>query len=399
MEANPTHTFSEHGKYLVKLTAFGAGGQHTVTKNVTITTHTFIRTYDGEAYNHYGSSISQTNDGGYMMFGNRTSKNFYLVKADNLGNPVWQKAYSPDSEGRSAQQTTDGGFILFGTGFYTSSLSDLFLVKTDADGNAVWKKYYGGPNSEYGNSVQQTTDGGYILAGVEDFGLHGYKLHHIKTDNLGNIQWEKTFSLNKNLNFYTFTVKQTTDGGYVLFGTNDQANSGNRDFYLIKTDALGNLLWEKYYGGTGNEEGRCIQQTTDGGYILVGSTDSEGAGLQDIMLLKLDNVGNFVWKKIFGGAKLDSGISVQQTKDGGYILSGSTNGFVPPYHYVDAYMLKTDNAGNFEWRETFGGDYIDSHGYAIQTSDGGFGLLFSTLNEAENFEFELVKTDKYGKVQ
>lgn len=153
--------------------------------------------------------------------------------------------------------------------------------------------------------------------------------------------WEKTFGDN-GIKEYGNSVKQTTDGGYILLGTAGHANTEEKDFYLIKTDELGNKLWEKNYGGTGNDEGAAILQTTDGGYIIVGHTDSEGAGLQDIMLLKTDNGGNLVWKKIFGGTGIDLASSVQQTTDGGYIISGTTEGFTPPIHLADAYMLKTD---------------------------------------------------------
>ena len=197
----------------------------------------------------------------------------------------------------SVQQTTDGGYILAG---YTASFGagsiDAWLIKTDADGNKVWDKTFGGSGDDIAYAVQQTSDGGYILAGYTWLLGAWYDAWLIKTDANGNKVWDKTFGGRRS--DFAYAVQQTSDGGYILAGwTAGSYFVGNPYAWLIKTDANGNKVWDRTfggraYGGSSQEIANSVQQTSDGGYILAGSTYSIGAGDGDAWLIKTDANGN-----------------------------------------------------------------------------------------------------------
>jgi hypothetical protein len=192
-------------------------------------------------------------------------------------------------------------------------------------------------------------------------------------------------------------VQQTTDGGYIVAGGTSSIGAGNSDVYLIKTDANGNTLWTKTFGGTGDEYAYAVQQTTDGGYIVAGDTNSFGAGNRDWYLIKTDANGNTLWTKTFGGTAVDYATAVQQTMDGGYIVAGITNSFGAGN--ADAYLIKADTNGNTLWTKTFGGTDYDT-AYAVrQTADGGYIVAGGTVSfGAGTGDMYLIKTDASGNV-
>ena len=333
-----------------------------------------------------GYCVHQTTDGGYIISGYTRSygasgHNMWLIKTDSLGNELWNKTFggSNDDEAESVQQTTDGGYILAGwTKSYGAGMKDLWLVKTDSLGNEQWNKVFGGTQDDGGTSVQQTTDGGYIVAGyTSSSGAGSVDVWLIKTDDLGNPTWTKTHGGSSTDGAYC--VDQTTDGGYVLTGWTMSYGPGPLfNVWLVKTDNLGNQQWNKVFGGADADQGRGVSQTADGGYIITGYTDSYGAGLYDLLLIKTDTSGNEQWTKTFGGTGRDYGYSVQQTYSGGYIVAGYTLSYGAGGD--DVWVVKTDSTGTKQWDETFGGTASDV-GYSVQqTTDGGYILTGHTLS-------------------
>ncbi len=219
----------------------------------------------------------------------------------------------------------------FGAGIY-----DVWILKLDANGNVVWQKTYGGADYDHAYSIQQTSDGGYIVAG-ETWSSWSFGAERngdawvLKLDANGNVQWQKRYG-GADSDIASF-IQQTSDGGYIVAGRTDYFGAGDFDFdvWVLKLDANGNVQWQKRYGGPGWDWASSIQQTSDGGYIVAGYTDSFGAGYFDVWVLKLDASGNVQWAKTYGGADYDHANSIQQTSDGGYIVAGETYSFGAGY--------------------------------------------------------------------
>ena len=342
-------------------------------------------------------SVQQTTDGGYILAGHTYSygaggSDVWLVKTDSNGNKQWSKTFggTGDDMAISVNQTADGGYILAGDTYsYGAGGGDFWLVKTDSNGNKQWSKTFGGAYADMPWAVQQTTDGGYILAGgTESYGAGGSDFWLVKTDSNGNKQWSKTFG-----GAYAdmpWAVQQTTDGGYILAGGTESYGAGGSDFWLVKTDSNGNKQWSKTFGGAYADMPWAVQQTTDGGYILAGGTESYGAGGSDFWLVKTDSNGNKQWSKTFGGAGNDVAASVQQTNDSGYILAGYKTSYDTGYQ--DVWLVKTDSNGNKQWSKTFGGAGNDVAASVQQTSDGGYILAGETESYgAGGDDFWLIK--------
>jgi hypothetical protein len=318
----------------------------------------------GGSLNDSGGIIELTIDGGYILSGfslsndgdvsgNHGGSDAWVVKLNSLGVIQWQKCLggSFNDVGSSIQQTTDGGYVLFG---HTQSnngdvsgnhgLTDLWVVKLNGLGVIQWQKCLGGSGYEEGNSIQQTTDGGYIMSGFTQ-------------SNNGDVSGH--------------------NGGYL-------------DVWVVKLNSLGVIQWQKCLGGSSSERSRFIQQTTDGGYILTGNTDSNNGdvsgnhGGTDIWVVKLTNLGVIQWQKCLGGSISDYVSSIKQTTDGGYVLGGltdSNNGDVSGNHGgTDAWVVKLNSLGVIQWQKCLGGSLNDVASSIQQTTDGGYILNGNTLS-------------------
>ncbi|MBJ12075.1 MAG: hypothetical protein CMG62_03215 [Candidatus Marinimicrobia bacterium] len=308
-------------------------------------------TFGGDA-NDRASLIQNTLDGGYIIVGTTSSygngsDDIWLVKTNEDGSEEWNKIFGEDGDetGSSVQQTNDGGYIVVGTIFSNNNTSDdVWLIKTDAEGNSIWSDAIGGPENDRGAFVQKTTDNGFIIVGTtSSYGNGSYDAWLIKTDSDGNVQWNKTYGGAGNDQGHS--VEQTDDEGYFIVGCFD-CESNESNMWLIKTNREGNEQWSQILGGNSYEWGRFGQQTDDGGYIVTGLTTSLGSGSSDAWLIRLNPQGEEIWDKTFGGVNGDGSSFVQETNDGGYILIGYTTSF--SNNGSDIWLIKTDSDGNTE---------------------------------------------------
>ena len=358
-------------------------------------------------------SIQQTIDGGYIVTGytgsnngdvsgNHSTQDAWVVKLDNTGSLSWQKALGGTAveDSTSIQQTIDGGYILAGFTFSNDGdvsgnhgTQDAWIVKLDNLGAISWQKTLGGTAYDRASSVQQTTDGGYIVAGYTSSndgdvsGNHGGgDVWVVKLTNLGAVSWQKT--LGGTSEDAARSIKQTDDGGYIVAGYTGSNNgdvSGNHgynDFWILKLDSVGTVSWQKALGGTNPDEAKSIEQTRDGGYIVAGYTNSVNGdvlgnhGLRDVWIVKLDILGGISWQKALGGTGSEEAFSIKGTTNDGFIVSGDTlsnDGDVSGNHGGgDVWIVKLDSDGAVSWQKTLGGTSSEN-GYGIQqTIDGGY---------------------------
>ena len=296
----------------------------------------------------------------------------------------------------SVQQTKDGGYILVGrTESYGSGDFDGWLIKTDSKGNELWSKTFGGRKFDEIRWLQQTKDGGYILSGfTKSYSSEDFDGWLIKTDDKGKEEWSRTFGGNENDQIVS--VQQTEDGGYILAGGTFTFNSGNEDGWLIRTDEKGREIWSKTFGGNEDDRIISVQQTKDGGYVLTGYTSSYGSGF-DGWLIKTNEKGKEEWSKTFGEIDIDYLISVEQTNDNGYVLAGYTTSLGAGE--LDAWLVKTDTKGNELWSKTFGDSRLNQIYSVNQTKDEGYILTGITYSINDIMQGWLIKTDKNGEKQ
>jgi hypothetical protein len=391
----------------------------------------FIKTLGGSK-NESGQSVIATQNGGYAIVGytqsidgdiiDKLDENFdyWILKYDTNDNLEWSKTFG-GSENESAFkgiQTNDGGFALIG---HSSSNNgdvsankgnyDFWVVKLDINGNLIWEKSHGFSGSDQGFGILQTSDNGYLINGTLDVSASNgggndknFKKHAggdywaIKLDASGNKEWR---------NYYggTFTdiaydAVETNNDGFLLVGSSDSndvdisANKGSYDFWVVKIDTLGNLVWEKSYGGTEIDEAHSISKTTDGNYLIIGDSRSNNQdisnnkGAADIWLVKISPEGNLLWDKSFGGSNFDAGRSSFPTRDGGFLITGSSrsqNGdFINNNGQNDAVIIKINSDGNIIWQKTVGGSQIDvTYGIAELNNGSIIAVGDTTSNDID----------------
>jgi len=353
------------------------------------------RTFGG-VQEDYAYSMVQTPDNGFALAGATYSfgaggADFWLVKTDSLGSVQWNKIYggTANDEAHSITRTSDGGYAILGTtDSFGAGGSDFWLVKTNSSGKMLWNKTYGGSSTDDAWSIKEVPGGNLVLAGwTASFGAGSGDFWLIKTDPNGNMLWNKTYGgpLLEIANF----VQQTSDGGYILFGSTYSFGAGSSDFWLVKTDAAGNEQWNKTYGGTTDDYGFSAVETLNG-YALAGSTSSYGAGVYDFWLIRTDQLGNAMWNKTYGGNAYDEAWSILQTANHDFILAGWTESFGAGSS--DCWLVETDELGNMQWNITWGGTNYDCAYSALQCSDENLVLTGATQSfGAGSTDFLLVK--------
>ncbi|OYU83494.1 MAG: hypothetical protein CFE24_11110 [Flavobacterium sp. BFFFF2] len=408
----------------------------------------------GGGLDDWAYCIKPTSDGGFISVGYTQSNNgdvsgnhlagatdIWVVKTDSSGVPQWKKALggSQYEQAFSVQQTTDGGYIIAGqTNSTDGDISgnhgglDAWIVKLNSDGSIGWKKCWGGNGQDFAKSVQQTTDGGYIVSGTTNstngdaVGQHGdYDCFMLKLDSDGNTAWQQV--LGGSGSDYSFAVIQDSDGGYVMagFGTatgngtlaelrNHFGAIGGTEFWIVKLNSSGTLVQQRLVNRNANFDGspnqiNSLQQTADGGYIIAGQSmyfnlGQSYYGNYDNIIVKLNADFSTLWNQRFGGASSDIPNSIQQTSDGGYIVAGysnSTNGDVTGNHTDnDAWMVRLNSSGTLLWQKSIGGTRDDYANSIIQTTDGGYLMAgYTKSNNGDvsgnhgGYDFWLVKLE------
>ncbi|MEO1624236.1 MAG: hypothetical protein AAFV25_03690, partial [Bacteroidota bacterium] len=393
------------------------------------TTIEWDRTFGGDQFEELTKAI-QTSDGGYLLGGSSSSgmsgdvsqasrggADYWVVRTDANGNKLWDARYGGNNGEilQYVEETSDGGFILGGwsssdaVGDKTEAnngpfwTTDFWIVKIDANGNQQWDKSFGGDQNEQLWEVHQTADGGYIMGGWSTSGINGDKTEAsrggfdywlVKTDASGNKVWDKTYGgIGTDM---LLTLQPTTDGGYILGGLSGSGVStdksqpvvGSLDFWLVKTNATGVIQWDRTYGGLGNDQLRSLQQTSDGGYILGGFSDSDNNGDKtgvnrgslDFWIIKTNASGFKEWDSTFGGSAAEDLNSIYQTDKGIYIAAGYSQSplggdkTAPLKGSLDYWTVYIDANGNQLYDQGFGGSGNNVCYDFIRTNDNGYLL-------------------------
>ena len=359
----------------------------------------WTRTY-GTIEDDYCFGAQQTADSGFILAGqtvmaNADNASIYLVKTDSEGDTLWTSCVGGicANSGCKVQQTSDGGYIIVSDTFIGGAGdSDVLLVKTDDAGNEVWSRTYGGTGRDVGNFARQTQDGGYIIvAETWSYGAGEESIYLIKTDADGDTLWTNTFgghNCDEGL-----CVQQIDDGNYIITGGGNSYTTTSLyyDVYLLKIDPDGNEIWMRTYGGEGHEKGCFVEQTYDGGYIITGVTTSYSAWYNDVYLIRTDDRGDTLWTNVFGGTGNDEGHSVAQTSDGSFIVGGTTTSYGAGS--TDIYLIKTDASGDEQWNQTYGGTGIDMGFSVQQTTDGGYVVGGYTNSFGISNDFYLIRLE------
>jgi gliding motility-associated-like protein len=341
----------------------------------------------------------------------------------------WEKCYGGNNDDVSncVQLTLDGGFIVAGfttsqegdvMGYHgTGNNGDVWVVKMDNKGNIQWRKCFGGTDSEQGAYILPTSDGGYILTAAAASqncnisGNHGgFDYWVVKLDKNGNIIWQKMYGGSKE-DFPT-AIAAAPDGGYFVTGhtlSNDgdvSGNHGETDYWIIKIDAAGTLIWQKCLGGADYDFSTSIQATPDGGCVSAGTTNSSNGditgfhGAGDYWVVKLDKLGNLQWQKTYGGSYTENAFNIQITNDGGYLVSGFSNSFdgdVSGNHGdgFDAWLVKLGKTGVIQWQKCYGGSQNEVAYFAQLTSDGGYVVAGSARSSDGDLSCNAGMTDAW----
>lgn len=390
----------------------------------------FISTYGGTK-NESGNSIESTSDGGYIVLGytqsmdgditdkQNESFDYWITKFNNEGVLQWSKTYggTNDDRGSDIIQTSDGGYAILG---YTQSadedisqnagFQDYWIAKLNSQGEIEWENSYGFAGADNGSALIQTSDAGYMLVGVLDVTASGGQGNSarnsqrhaggdywaVKIDTSGNLQWSRYFG--GSFSDSAYDVLETADGNYIIVGSSDSndvdisANKGTYDYWVVKINNTGTLLWEKSFGGDQIDEARGITDTNDGNYLIVGTTRSEdqdisnALGAADFWIIKISPSGELLSEKTVGGSSFDSGLQITKSKNGGFIACGSTrssNGDITTNNgQNDAWVFKVDENLNIEWSNTFGSSAIDVF-YDVAELDNNHVVAVGESNAAD----------------
>jgi hypothetical protein len=361
----------------------------------------FQKIYQSAPYDQEGEDVVPMPDGGYLIAGYTTNSTIndmdgYVIKTDALGNLVWTKTFGgakPDFINHILP-TADGNYFLIGySQSYGGGDYDEWLLKIDPSGTLIWSKTYGGYGNDLGRDIIATTDGNYMIVGSSNSpGLGASDANLIKIDPAGAVIWNKLYGGNGH--DYGNCTKQCPDGGYILLGQSFSYGAGNGDAYLVKTDANGDTVWTKTFGGSQSDEGVYITANSDDSFTFV-IRDSSFAGRDiDIGIVKTDKDGNEIWSKRYGGGLKDTPKMIQPTSDGGYIVAAISRSFgkINP----DMWIMKFNSTGDTTWTRFYGGP-SNEHCYVVrELPDGTYIATGKTASSGPDVEVMFLKLNSIG---
>jgi hypothetical protein len=364
---------------------------------------TFQRTYGGPNNDVGSCAIPATNDG-YLIAGTRTSDggtgdDVYLVRVDMRGETLWTRSFGGAGSdcAKSVRRTTTGGYVVAGsTTSFGAGQADVWLLALDVNGDTLWARTYGGASNDYGESVFETSDGGFVISGeTNSFGAEGQNIYLVRTNATGDTLWTRAYGGNRWEE--GLSVAQTADSGFIVAGSTDSYGAGSLDTYVVRTDAFGDTLWTRTFGDSMEDYGASVTLTPDGGFVIAGHTMVEQFYDFDVLLLRADAGGDLLWTKTFGRSDIDAGMSVAQTGDSGLLVAGWTEAGGPGGR--DVYLIRTRDDGETLWTRTYGGAADDEAYSALGVDDGGFIVAgFTQSFGAGESDVYLIKTDSLGNV-
>ncbi len=362
---------------------------------------TWAKTFGGSAQDDVFRSIAPASAGGYLIAGDTKSfgageNDVWIIRIAEDGTVESQKTLGGNGgdSARAVKSTADGGHIVAGFSYsFAPSSGDFWLIKLDSNGDTEWEKTYGGTNTDLAHAVDQTSDGGYIIGGfTRSFGAANKDYFVVKVDASGNIEWQERFGgSDEDVIRY---VKQASDGGYLVAGFTKSFGQ-NGDIWLLKLDAGGNILWQKTYGGSKFEEPSTILEVSDG-YIILEQSASFSSST-DAWAFKIDTDGNILWQKTYGGTTFDELSTAVFTPDGGFIAAGETRSFGAVNE--DFWVVKFDASANIEWEKRYGGSAVDEAESLALTTDGGAVIVGTTSSfGAQLLDVWAIRIDSSGNI-
>ena len=348
---------------------------------IIVSQSTFARVYGGDDHD-WAVSIAQAQDRGFVVAGSSWGFSsvwidLMLLKLSPSGTIDWAVTCRGDGPewASGVFQSPDGGYAIVGhTRSFGAQMTDLLVVKLRPAGDLEWARMIGWEDHDYASGAIQASDSGYAVTGGRHRGPEGWDLVLLKLSGAGDLEWARTID-GGGLD-YGESVIQAADGGFVVAGWTLSLGAGRSDFLVARFSPDGTPEWTRAYGGPEHDAAKAIVQAMDGGFVVAGETWGFDAGTSDILLVKIAADGSFEWGKTYGGPGIDRAISLVGTPDGGYVVSGETRGFGAGGY--DLLVMKLDSSGDLEWAETFGGAYSDSVGQVILLADSGFAIVGST---------------------
>jgi len=341
------------------------------------------RTYGG-IENDEALAVVETENGDFIFVGYTSSfgagaKDVLLYRTDSQGNELWRKTYGgwSDDSANDLIEAEDGGYVAVGyTHSFGEPYGDVWIFKIDDDGEVLWSKSFGGNEYDAGHALINY-NGDYVIIGVtSSYGSGSLDAWMIKTNDVGAVIWDRDFGGSEG--DYGYDLIESHDGGFIFAGCTENGTAGGQDAWLVRTTTSGSRTWERKFGGSGSDGGRSLCATRDGGYAICGWTTSYGSGLQDLYLIKTNPVGQEVWDKYFGGWNNDFGFSIIPTLDEGFVLSGWTYSFGAGQS--DIFVLKCTSEGVMEWDATYGGASLETGNRIILTSTDGYMIAGSCMS-------------------